>query len=315
MRVLSAQDVAAALDYPTLIDRLAAAFRAGPAITVPVRHHHAITGPAATLLLMPAWDDRFLGVKVATVYPGNVAKGLASVMATYLLLDGTSGAPLALIDGRELTLRRTAAASALASRCLSRPDSRHLLMVGTGALAPHLARAHTQVRPIRQVTIWGRTPAKVEKLADDLGDLGVSVSATESLARAVMEADIISCATMAHEPLIRGAWLTPGVHVDLVGGYTPQMREADDATMTLACIYVDTREGALKEAGDIVDPMTRGVIAIHDVIGDLFDLAGERCPRRLHDGDITLFKSVGSAIEDLAGAALAFERAQAYKAP
>lgn len=312
MRVLTASDVAQLLDYPTLIDRLEAAFRAGSATTVPMRHHHAVGGHDATLLLMPAWNDRLLGVKVATVYPGNPAKGLASVMATYLLLDGTSGAPLALVDGRELTLRRTASASALASRFLSRPDSRHLLMVGTGALAPHLVRAHLSVRPLRQVTIWGRTPAKAHKLAADLGDLGLLVTASESLASAVMEADIISCATLAREPLIHGAWLTPGVHVDLVGGYTPAMREADDATIALACIYVDTRAGALREAGDIVDPMARGVIAAHDVIGDLFDLASERCPRRIQDSDITLFKSVGSAIEDLAGATLAFERAQAY---
>lgn len=308
MRVVTGAEVAAALDDPSLIDAIDDAFRSDA--VVPVRHHHKISGADATLLLMPAWNRSFIGVKTATVFPGNRALGLASVMASYLLLDGATGEPLALIDGRELTLRRTAAASALASRYLSRPDCRTLLMVGTGALAPHLIRAHCRVRPIRKVSIWGRTPEKARALAAAIDLPGVAVRATPDLAKAAMEADAISCATMAREPLIRGAWLTPGMHIDLVGGYAPDMREADDNALRVARVFVDTRAGAMSEAGDIVDPIRRGAIPESAVIGDLFDLAGGRCRGREKTSDITLFKSVGTAIEDLAGAALAFSRIQ-----
>lgn len=308
MRVISGAEVAAALDDPSLIDAIDGAFRSDA--VVPVRHHHKILEADATLLLMPAWNDSFIGVKTATVFPGNRARGLASVSASYLLLDGATGAPLALIDGRELTLRRTAAASALASRYLSRTDSGTLLMVGTGALAPHLIRAHCRVRPIRDVSIWGRTPEKARALAARIDLPDVTARATPDLAKATMGADVISCATMAREPLIRGAWLTPGMHIDLVGGYTPEMREADDKALQVARVFVDTRAGAMKEAGDIVDPIRRGAIPETAVLGDLFDLARGRRRGREKTSDITLFKSVGTALEDLAGAALAFSRTE-----
>lgn len=308
MRVLSGAEVAAALDNPSLIDAIDDAFRSDTA--VPVRHHHEIPEAGGTLLLMPAWNRSFIGVKTATVFPGNRARSLASVMASYLLLDGTTGEPLALIDGRELTLRRTAAASALASRYLSRADSGTLLMVGTGALAPHLIRAHCRVRPIRDVLIWGRTPEKAQALAAEIDLPGITARAAPDLAKAVMDADVISCATMAREPLIRGAWLAPGMHIDLVGGFTPEMREADDKTVQVARVFVDTRAGAMKEAGDIVDPIRRGAISEAAVLGDLFDLARGRRRGREKTSDITLFKSVGTALEDLAGAALAFSRTE-----
>lgn len=306
MRVLSGAEVAAALDDLSLIDAIDDAFRSDA--VVPVRHHHEIPEADSTLLLMPAWNRSFIGVKIATVFPGNRARDLASVSASYLLLDGATGEPLALIDGRELTLRRTAAASALASRYLSRADSRTLLMVGTGALAPHLIRAHCRVRPIRDVLVWGRAPEKARALAAGIDLPGVTARATPDLAKAAMDADVISCATMAREPLIRGAWLTPGAHIDLVGGFTPEMREADDKALQVARVYVDTRAGAMKEAGDIVDPIRRGAILETAVLGDLFELARGRRRGREKTSDITLFKSVGTALEDLAGAALAFSR-------
>ena len=310
MRVITAARLQAVLDYPSLIDGIDDAFR--DRIEVPARYHHTVPvdGEAeGTLLVMPAWRrGDFLGVKVVTVFPGNRQRDLPSVMGSYLLLGGATGEPLALIDGPELTARRTAAASALASRYLSRADSRRLLMVGTGVLAPHLVRAHASARPIREVAIWGRTAANAERLARELDGGDMRVSAVSDLEVAAGVADVISCATLATTPLIAGAWLRPGQHLDLVGGFRPDMREADDGAVKRATVFVDTRAGALEEAGDMVDPIGRGVITEEDVLGDLFDLARGRHPGRGGDDEITLFKSVGTALEDLAGARLAYER-------
>ncbi|MEE8145223.1 MAG: ornithine cyclodeaminase family protein [Kiloniellales bacterium] len=311
MRILSAADVEAALDWDSLIERLRQAFRRGA--EVPVRHHHEIAnpgGPEGTLLLMPAWQSgRHIGVKVVTIFPDNGEQGLPSVMAAYLLLDGKTGSPIALIDGPTLTLKRTAAASALASGYLSRPDCERLLMVGTGALAPYLVSAHAAVRPICNVLIWGRAPDKAAKLAKRLDRADFRVAATEDLEAAAQGADIISCATLSRDPLVRGDWLRPGQHLDLVGAFRPDMRESDDQAIRRARVFVDTRDGATKEAGDIVQPIESGVLDPADVAGDLFDLTrGARAGRRYYD-QITLFKSVGTALEDLAAAELAAERA------
>jgi ornithine cyclodeaminase len=311
MRILSAADVEAALDWDSLIERLRQAFRRGA--EVPVRHHHEIAnpgGPDGTLLLMPAWQSgRHIGVKVVTIFPENGEQGLPSVMGAYLLLDGKTGSPIALIDGPTLTLKRTAAASALASSYLSRPDCERLLMVGTGALAPYLVSAHAAVRPICNVLIWGRTPDKAVKLAKRLDRTDFRVAATEDLEAATRGADIISCATLSRDPLVRGDWLRPGQHLDLVGAFRPDMRESDDQAIRRARVFVDTRDGATKEAGDILQPIENRVFDPIDVAGDLFDLTrGERAGRRYYD-QITLFKSVGTALEDLAAAELAAERA------
>lgn len=308
MRVVAASTVESVLEVEPLVERLRQMFRAGA--IVPPRHHHTVRvpgAPDATMLLMPAWQEgRFLGVKVVNVFPGNGAKGLPSVVGSYLLMSGHTGEPLAVIDGRMLTLRRTAAASALASTYLSRADARRLLMVGTGALAPHLILAHATVRPIREVMVWGRTPGKAERLAHSLTSRYFSVSATTDLEAAVRGADIISCATLARDPLIRGEWLQPGQHLDLVGGFTPEMREADDAAIDRARVYVDTPQ-ALKEAGDITQPLASGLLDEKMIAGDLAELTQGRVHGRSFYNQITLFKSVGTAIEDLAAAVLLFE--------
>jgi ornithine cyclodeaminase len=324
VKIFSAAEVDARLDDLALIDRLEALFRAG--CEMPTRHHHTIAaanGPGsadATLLLMPAWtpgaggEGTRIGIKLVTVFPDNGKRSLPSIFGQYLLLDGRTGAPLALLDGTMLTKRRTAAASGLASRYLSRPDARSLLMIGTGALAPHLVRVHARVRPIERVTIWGRDPTKADRLAAALAAslpeaLGraISVRAAADRRSAVSEADIISCATLSKAPLIEGDWLRPGQHLDLVGAYTPEMRESDDTAVRRARVHVDTRAGALKEAGDIVQPIARGVIGPGDVVADLFELAREEKAGRSPDDaeNITLFKSVGAALEDLAAANLA----------
>jgi ornithine cyclodeaminase/alanine dehydrogenase-like protein (mu-crystallin family) len=305
MRVIGAEEVHRALEFRALVEALRAMFRDGCA--VPLRHHHKIG--EATLLVMPAWQEgRHIGVKIVTVFPDNAARALPSVLGAYLLLDGASGLPAALIDGPALTLRRTAAASALAADYLAREDATVHLMVGTGALAPHLVAAHAALRPIREVRIWGRDPAKAAALARRLTREGLAATAVAELASAVPTADIVTCATLAHEPLINGAWLRPGTHLDLVGGFTPQMREADDAAVRRATVYVDTLAGATAEAGDIVQPLHSGVLAQDGIAGDLFALTRGEAPGRQAADQITLFKSVGTALEDLAAAQLALAR-------
>jgi ornithine cyclodeaminase len=258
---------------------------------------------------MPAWQaGRHIGVKMVTVFPDNGERGLPAIMGIYVLLDGKTGSPLALIDGPTLTVKRTAAASALAAGYLARPDAERLLMVGTGALAPQLITAHAAVRPICNVLIWGRDPAKAQKLAKRMNRRDFHVDWTDDLETAARGAHVISCATLSKEPLIRGAWLQPGQHVDLVGAFRPDMRETDDEALRRARVFVDTRPGATKEGGDIVQAVHSGALGLDDIAGDLFELTrGDRSGRRYYD-QITLFKSVGTAIEDLAAAQLAIER-------
>ena len=308
MRIVGADELDRLLTYPALIDALEQAFRAD--ITVPARHNHSLDH-GATLLLMPAWTnrdgaERFLGCKYVTVFPTNAQAGLPSLHGTYLLASGDTGEPLAVMDGRALTAWRTAAASALAARHLARGDAEHLLMVGAGALAPYLVRAHAAVRPIKRVTLWNRTRSRAVALAFGLSVGGIEAVVADDLENAAREADIISCATLSHEPLVRGAWLKKGAHLDLVGGFTPKMREADDQAVKRARVYVDARDGA-KKAGDIVGPLKRGVIKAADIRGDLFELCRGAARGRTSETQITLFKSVGHALEDLAAAMLAWK--------
>jgi ornithine cyclodeaminase len=309
-RILGPDDIAAVLTYPALVEALREAFRAD--IEAPVRDHHTIPQPGrdATLLLMPAWikrgdaADRFLGCKIVTVFPDNAALRKPSLHGQYLLMSGATGEPLALLDARALTAWRTAAASALAATYLAREDAEHLVMIGAGSLAPHLVRAHAAVRPIKRVSLWNRTHGNAVSLAFGLTVTGIEATIAEDLAAAVAAADIVCCATLAIDPVLRGVWLKPGTHVDLVGGFTPKMREADDDAVRRARVYVDTRAGALKEAGDIAIPLRRRVIAKKDIAGDLFELCAGNAKGRTSRKQITLFKSVGTAIEDLAAAML-----------
>ncbi len=309
MRTITGAELKSVLHFRMLIERMRQTFRAG--VEVPLRHHHTVGTFGqndGTLLLMPAWQvNQSIGVKVVTVFPDNGAKDLPAVQGLYLLMDGKTGMPQAVLDGTALTKRRTAAASALAASYLARPDSERLLMVGTGALAPELIEAHATVLPIKHVLVWGRSIDKAKKVASRFHRPKFRIEATDDLEGAVRGAQVISCATLAKEPLIRGAWLQPGVHLDLVGGFTPDMREADDDCIRRSRVFVDTREGACAEAGDIVQPMKAGILTDEDIAGDLYDLTrGERAGRRFYD-QITLFKSVGTALEDLCAAQLAVE--------
>ena len=261
--------------------------------------------------MMPAWTEqgeRYVGCKIVTVFPDNAKAQRPSVHGQYLLLSGETGEPLAMMEGRALTAWRTACASALAARYLAREDASHLVMVGAGALAPHLIRAHISVRPIKRVTLWNRTRARAVSLGFGIAVAGIEVDIAETLEEAVSEADIVSCATLSAQPLIKGAWLKKGAHLDLVGGFTPAMREADDDAIRRSQIFVDTRAGAMKEAGDIVVPLQTAVLSPREIQGDLFDLTRNDHPGRTSEEHITLFKSVGVAIEDLAAASLVYEK-------
>jgi ornithine cyclodeaminase len=304
--MIDAGAVEAALPYGRLVEALREGFRAGAG--VPPRHHHPVPRPGqdpAVLLLMPAWrEGDVTGVKLVHIAPGNELKGLPSVQGLYVLFDGPTGTPLAVMHGGALTTRRTAAASALAASYLARPDARVLTMVGAGAMAPHLVRAHAAVRPIAEVRLWNRSRARAEAVAAALSAEQVRVTVVDELKAAVRGTDIVSCATLSREPLVRGAWLRPGTHVDLVGGFTPEMRESDDALMHDGEVFVDTFEGALAEAGDILQAIRSGALTRERIRAELHGLCAGLHPGRTDPAAITVFKSVGTALEDLVAATL-----------
>lgn len=307
MKFIQADMIDAVLNPSLTADALADAFRAD--VIVPVRHHHEIARPDtdATLLLMPAWSGKadpepFVGTKIVTVYPANGANNLPAVMGTYILLNGSTGAPLCALDGTRLTLWRTAAASALAARYCARPDASRMVMVGAGALAPFMIKAHCAASPISDVALWNHNPERAEHVARALRADGLPVRAVPDLEAAVQEADIISTATLSAEPLIKGAWLKDGAHLDCVGAFKPSMRETDDETVKRASLFCDTRAGALKEGGDYTQPLASGVIKESDIKADLYDLTRGIHRGRASPREITMFKSVGTAIEDLAAA-------------
>jgi ornithine cyclodeaminase len=307
MQIFDAAATRAALPLDRLVAALRAQFDRG--CTVPARQVHRLDppdGPAAsglTTLLMPAWTARHYGVKVVNVAPGNAALGLPAVHGVYALFDAATGVPLALIDGDELTARRTVAASALAASYLARADAQHLLVVGAGRLARLLPAAYRVVRPIARVSVWARRPEAAAALAAHWRAEGLAADAAADLDAAVAAADIVSCATLATAPLVRGRCLRPGSHLDLIGGFTPEMREADDEAFAGAAIHVDTEE-ALQKSGDLLGPLARGVFRAADVRGTLAALVRGEAPGRRSPHERTVFKSVGSALEDLAAAVL-----------
>jgi len=260
-------------------------------------------GEGVTSLVMPAWQrGGCYGVKVVNVAPGNAARGLPGLHSTYVLYDATTGAPLAWLDGDEITARRTAATSALAGSWLARADARHLAIVGAGRVARLLAAAHRVCRPIERVTVWARSPARAAALVDELSAQGFAARTAASVENAVADADIVSCATLAREPLVHGKWLRAGSHLDLIGSFAPWMREADDDCFAGATVVVDSDDAATK-SGDLIGPIARGVVD-PGAIGTLAELARGRRRGRSADDERTVFKSVGSALEDLAAAML-----------
>jgi len=313
LNYFSANRLQALLPWSELVDVLGKMFRGN--CQMPLRHHHRVKVPGeadATLLIMPAWQEGgYLGVKLANVFPDNRKQQLPSISACYVLSCGRTGKTLALMDGGELTARRTAAASVLAAKYLAPKKARHHLMVGTGRLSANVVAAYASAFPLKEFRLWGRNQTRCEQTAKAISQQGIPIIAvpTEELDHAVAQADIISCATLSHQPLIHGECLQPGTHVDLIGGFTPGMREADDEVIRKAKVFVDTHGGVIKESGDIVIPLQTGVLREEDIQADLYDLCRDQHPGRQSQDDITVFKSVGAACEDLAAAILAYQSA------
>jgi ornithine cyclodeaminase/alanine dehydrogenase-like protein (mu-crystallin family) len=310
MRIYSPAETAAALDYPGLIKSITEIFALGA--KAPQRHHHTIPKkgePDDVLLLMPAWAEGFGvgGVKIVNVVPGNSARSLPAIMASYLVFDEITGAHKAILDGATLTAKRTAAVSALAAEKLSRTDSKTLLVVGSGRVAQELPHAFKAVRDIDKVIVWSRTQATASALAEKLASEGFHASPEANLEKAVAQADIISCATLAVEPVIHGVWLQPGQHLDLIGSYAPHMREADDEAIKRSNVWIDTEAG-LHETGDLIKPLASGALTRDAICGTLYDMTKPGFDTHRTNADITLFKGVGHALEDLAAARLVLSK-------
>jgi ornithine cyclodeaminase/alanine dehydrogenase-like protein (mu-crystallin family) len=298
---ISAEALAQAAPYKDIVEALRQGFRED--IATPVRHHHE-TSSVTTLLLMPAWGKDFTGLKTVTVKTDNPALNVPTVQAAYLLIDNATGTPVVMMDGTELTRRRTAAAGALASDYLSRVDSSTLLIVGAGALAKHFVHAHASVRPIKTVLVYNRTFEKSQSLAQELSHEGFAASAVTDIETAVGQADIISGLTTSSKAIIKGAWLKPGTHIDLAGAFKPTMRETDGDAVKFSRVFVDTRHGAEAEAGDLIQAQAEGMFDFDLVQADLFELCKGTKLGRKTDNEITLFKSSGTALEDLATAVM-----------
>ena len=311
-RYFDAATIRARLPWPGMLAALDAMLRED--VAAPLRTNHAIEvpgEPTASLLLMPAWrTGHRIGVKIATVFPGNAQRAERAVGAVYALFDACNGVPLALFDGDEITARRTAGASAYAAARLARHDARHLVLVGSGRLARELVEAHRCVRGIDRVSLWSRTPDHAAAAAAAMAEDGLPVVAVRDLESAIRVADIVSCATLSTAPLVLGAWLEPGVHVDLVGAFKAHMRETDGAAIARADLFVvDNRTAALAEGGDLVQAMAGGAVGADRVDAELADFARGAHPGRTREDQVTIFKSVGFALEDLAAAEAVYDAA------
>lgn len=316
MQFFDAEATRSALPLDRLIPALRERFACG--CETPERHVHEITSPIGdasgdiasrrmTSLIMPAWTaGRYYGVKIVNIAPGNVRRNLPGLHSTYMLFDARSGVPLAQIDGDQITARRTAAASALAGSFLARANAKHLLVLGAGQVARLLPAAYRAVRPIEKVSVWARRPEAAQALAEQLLAEGFKAEAIVNLSAVCSEADIVSCATMSTDPVVRGSWLAPGSHLDLIGSFAPSMREADDACFENARVFVDTDE-ALKKSGDLLVPMAHGVLREDDIRGTLTTLSKGVATGRKNALERTVFKSVGTGLEDLAAAVLVYE--------
>lgn len=309
MRTIDKETIDQVLNYDKILEALYKIFISK--FTMPVRHHHFYNTPDSAenaLILMPAWTDKYLGCKQVIVAPKNAEQHLPAIHALYTLFNAETGMPLAQMDATKLTSVRTACASALAAKYLAREDVENLLIIGSGSVAAHLAQAHSAVRNYKHIEVWARNSAKAQSLVNGLNEQGfTNVSLTNNLQEAIQKADVISSATLSKEPIIKGAWLKPGVHLDLIGSHTPKTREADDEVIRKSSIYVDSREGALHETGELAIPIASGILDPLEVKADLVELCKANKSARKDDDEITMFKSAGLAIEDLAAALMVYE--------
>ncbi|KQW20859.1 ornithine cyclodeaminase [Afipia sp. Root123D2] len=305
--MIDAARTRASLPFDRLIPALREAYASGA--DVPLRHHHFIPQPdgtTATILIMPAWRRELLGIKIVTIFPENGKRNLPGLFSSYLLCDGSTGQHLALIDGNEITSRRTVGIAALGASFLARENASKLLIAGSGRIASLAADAFRSVRPISKVAVWNINRPGAERLVAQLRADSFDAYVAPDLEKAVGDADIVSCATLATEPIIKGTWLKPGTHLDLIGSFTPFMREADDEVFRRARIYVDTMD-ALKESGELLDPIRDGVIVPGDIQGTLAGLCRGEHKGRGAASEITVFKAVGNALSDIASASLVYQ--------
>ncbi|BBQ03771.1 ornithine cyclodeaminase (plasmid) [Burkholderia sp. SFA1] len=296
------------LPFDELIEAIRDAFVVGGC--VPQRHAHDVEGVRASgiSLLMPAWGlGGHYGVKVVNIFPSNRDIGLPGLHSMYMLFDGDTGKPLAIFDGNEITSRRTAAASALAASFLAKDDSHDLLVVGSGRVGRLIAPAMAAVRPIERVQIWDIDIAAATQCVTELRRYGLDASVSADLEQSARGADIVSCATLSKVPLIKAAWLKPGSHLDLIGSFTPDMTEAEPACFEMADVWVDTEE-ALVKSGDLLNAIREGTFTESALGGTLFSLCRNETKGRVFRDQRTVFKAVGTGLEDLAAAVLAIKK-------
>src|SRR5271167_2482850 len=307
MRFVDADEIRSLLTFPMLIAALEAAHRR-PKIEV---LDGMLGDEKGQFFVRHAVDNgRYMASKLITSFPANAACGtLPAVQAICVLFDGGNGRPLAVMDGTEITYWRTAADSALGAKILAPLEPATMLVVGAGEMSTRLVHAHRAVRPsLRRVLVWNRTKARATQVAIRLTEDGIASEAVEDLAMASRMADIITTCTRSHQPLVLGANLKPGAHLDLVGGYSPATREADDEAVRRASVFVDRRESVFAGVGDILQPIASGAIREADVLGDLYDLVTGRVAGRRSPSDITLFKNAGGGHLDLMTAELIVQR-------
>lgn len=307
MKIFSCDETRTALPFSRLIPALENMFNSG--CSVPQRHIHAVgtNENPLTTLIMPAWSDAgLMGIKTVNIAPNNAQKSLPGLFSTYTLYDMATGEPVAQVDGNEITSRRTAAASALAASFLARRNSSRLTLLGAGRVGGLIPYAYREVLPIDEVLVWDINPLATERLVAQLNQDGMAARAATELAQAVGWADVVSCATLSTEPLVKGDWLKPGSHLDLIGSFTPEMREADNSAIVNASLFIDTPE-ALEKSGDLLQPLSTGALDPRAVIGTLEDLCRRKCRTRRSDREHTVFKAVGTALEDLAAASLVYQ--------
>lgn len=306
MKIIDEQHVAGSLDYPTLIEALRSGFARQSSHPIHMGAETGVDADSKVLLVKAAWDQDVTVVKALTLNEKNRQSRLPYVQGLIAIFDKSSGTPLGVVDAKEITYRRTAAASALAADYLAVPNAEIMTLIGTGMLAPHMALAHAAIRPLRRINVFGRSPDKAEATAGAVSRLlpTTQVRAVTDLPEAVREAQIVSTATSSKSPVLHGAWISDGTHIDLVGAFAPDAREADDEAIAKARIFLDDRNTTLEEAGDIVLPMASGMITAKDIVGDLWELCSGQVPGRMSDSEVTVFKSVGTALEDLIAAKL-----------
>ncbi len=306
MKTIDDQHVVDCLDYRTLIEALRAGFACRNSQPIQMRQETGTDADSKVLLVKAAWDGEVTVVKAVTLNANNRQSEVPYIQGLVAIFDKASGTPLGVVDAKQVTFRRTAAASALAADYLARANAEVMTLIGTGLLAPHMALAHVAIRPIRRVNVFGRSLEKAEATAGTISRSApaIQVRAVRDLPEAVREADIVSTATSSKSPVLHGAWISAGTHVDLVGAFTPDAREADDETMAGARVFLDDRNTTVEEAGDVALPIASGTITAKDIVGDLWDLCGGQVAGRTADREVTVFKSVGTALADLVAARL-----------